>query len=67
VDAYLLGLPSLVNRQRRVLFPVVTQRTQLAEQLAKTLERLGLQRVAREVPSLSAYLAAKGSDGEGTP
>lgn len=66
VDAYLLSLPSLVNRQRRVLFPVVTQRTQLAEQLAKTLERLGLERRAHPVPSLTEYLTAKTTE-ETTP
>lgn len=57
VDAYLLQLPSLVNRSRRVLFPVVTQRVQLAEQLAKTLERLGLERRTKPVPTLGELLS----------
>jgi hypothetical protein len=59
VDAYLLAMPSPVNKQRRSLFPVVMQRQQLAESLARTLERLGLERKVRELPDLHQYLAGK--------
>jgi hypothetical protein len=52
VDRYLLSLPCPVNRQRHTLFPVVLQRDQLANSLARNLERLGLQRRAKQLPSL---------------
>jgi len=35
------------------------QRQQLADSLARHLERLGLERRARPVPDLSTYLAEK--------
>lgn len=60
-DAYLVSLPSPVDRRHRRLWPVVLDRTRLAAQLEGTLSRLGLQRRAREVKSLDAHLAAKGA------
>jgi hypothetical protein len=38
--------------RKRTVLPVVLQRMQIAEGLARNLERLGLERKAREVPSL---------------
>src|SRR5262245_35896780 len=58
IDRYLLSLPSPVNRQRHQLFAVVLQRDTLANSLARNLERLGLRRRAREVPSLASYVEA---------
>jgi hypothetical protein len=59
VDRYLLGLPSLVNKRRRQLFAVVLQRQQLADALARYMGQLGLERRAKQVPDLQAYIAAK--------
>lgn len=55
-DAFLLSLPSIVNRRRRSLFPLVQQRTALADSLTRTLHMLGLDRVEKTV-SLTAYLS----------
>ena len=61
VDAYVLAMPSPVNRQRRCLHPVVRERASLVNQLQSLLRDLGLERRARDVPDLAAYLAAKGT------
>jgi hypothetical protein len=61
VDAWLLTQPSLVNARRKALLPVVRERQQLADSLAKYLAQLGLERRARPVPSLADYLGANGN------
>jgi hypothetical protein len=43
---------------------VVLQRQQLADALARYMNQLGLERRAREVPTLGEYLASKGERGE---
>jgi hypothetical protein len=58
LDDYLLRQPSLITKKRQVL-PVVLQRMQIAEGLARNLERLGLERRAKAVPDLTTYLASK--------
>jgi len=62
VDVWLLRQPSLVNSRKRCLFPVVLQRQQLADALARYMTQLGLERKAKRVPALSEYLAAKEAD-----
>src|SRR5436309_4687666 len=51
VDAWCFEQKSLVNQRNRSLLPVVVQRQAIAEHLAKLLDRLGLDRVARPVQS----------------
>jgi hypothetical protein len=58
VDAYVLSMPSLVNKSKRSLFPVVIERRHLAEALARYLSLLGLERRTKPVPSLRELLAA---------
>ena len=58
LDDFIARQPTLVTKKRRVL-DVVVQRMQIAEGLARNLERLGLERRAKPVPDLTAYLAAK--------
>jgi hypothetical protein len=71
IDAWLLTQPSLVSKRRRALFPVVRERQQLADALARYLGQLGLERRAQPVPDLAAYVAtrttekAPGSSGPG--
>ena len=59
VDAYVLAMPSPVNRQKRCLHPVVRERQSLVNQLQSLLRDLGLERKAKPVPDLTTYLAAK--------
>ncbi len=49
VDAWLLTQPSLVNKRARALLPVVRERQQLADALARYLALLGLERRRRRV------------------
>ncbi len=44
IDAWLLTQPSLVNKRARALLPVVRERQQLADALARYLALLGLER-----------------------
>ena len=66
LDDYIARQPSIVTKKRQVV-PVVLQRMQIADSLARHLERLGLQRRAHEVTDLTTYLAQRctGSQREG--
>ena len=57
IDGYILGqLGSPVNKRRKALHPVVRERQQLADALARYMGQLGLERRARDVPSLEQYI-----------
>jgi len=58
VDAYVLSMPSPVNRQRRCLHPVARERQALVGQLQSILRDLGLERRTGGL-DLAAQLAAK--------
>ncbi len=60
IDAWVLGQPSLVNARKRAVLPVVRERVQFADALAKYLAQLGLKRRAKQVPDLNDYLASRG-------
>lgn len=57
LDDWIMRQPSLVLHRKRAAVPVLLQRQQLVDSLARTLERLGLERRARDVPDLASYLA----------
>ena len=63
LDDWLMRQPSLVLHRRRAVLPVLLQRQQLVDSLARTLE---LERRARDVQTLATYLArrAAGPDGQ---
>ena len=63
IDNWLLRQPSLVNARKRCLFPVVLQRQQLADALARYMTALGLERRSKGVMNLKSYLAERGGDG----
>jgi hypothetical protein len=58
LDDYIARQPSLVTRKRSVI-PVVVQRMQIAEGLARHLAQLGLERRAAPVPDLRDYIRAR--------
>jgi hypothetical protein len=62
IDAWLLTQPSLVNARRRTLLPVVVQRQQLADALARYMNMLGLKR-RRERLDLAQSLAQMVDEG----
>jgi hypothetical protein len=49
IDAWLLRQPSLIDRRKRALLPVVRERQHLADALARYLGLLGLEHRAREL------------------
>jgi hypothetical protein len=64
LDAVLLlmqGPP--INKRTVSVFPIVTQRGQEADRLARYMSMLGLERRAKPVPALSTYLEARYSSG----
>jgi hypothetical protein len=42
IDAWLLTQPTLINKRKKALLPVVLQRQQLADGFARYLSQLGL-------------------------
>jgi hypothetical protein len=59
LDDYIARQPSLVTKKRRVV-DVVVQRMQIAEGLARNLERLGLERKARPVTTIREQAGLEG-------
>ena len=59
IDSWLIRQPSLVNKRRRSLYPIVGQRTALADSLARYLTTLGIDRKLQDVPALDTYLEKK--------
>ncbi len=54
LDTWLLTQPSLVLARKRMVMPVVMQRQQIADALARYMGQLGLERRARDLtPSLT--------------
>ncbi len=58
VDAYLMEMSSLLTR-RGQLTPIVAQRQRLVDSLARVLGQLGLERRAKNVTDLTAYVREK--------
>ncbi|TME74202.1 MAG: hypothetical protein E6I48_09930 [Chloroflexi bacterium] len=63
LDDWIARQPSLVSK-KRALLPVVVQRMQIAEGLARQLDRLGLDRKAKPVPDLNTYVAQRSKQTE---
>jgi len=63
IDAWIMEQSSLVNARKRSVHPVVLQRQQLADALARYMTQLGLERKAREAKDLKSYLAEHASEG----
>jgi hypothetical protein len=59
LDAFVLAMPSPVNKRHRSLFPVVRERAAQVALLQSLLRDLGLERRAKPVPELGAYLATR--------
>jgi hypothetical protein len=56
IDTWLLVQPSLINHRKRALLPVVKERQQLADGLARYLAQLGLDRKHPPQKSLQEIL-----------
>lgn len=65
LDAWLMEQPSLVLARKRAVLPVLRERQQLADSLARMLGQLGLDRRAKPGPSLREYIEAKDRERDG--
>lgn len=60
VDQYLAEPKTpFINRGKRKLHPIVTQRMQMAEVLIRQLTALGLDRITKDVGDLHSYMQSK--------
>ena len=64
LDAWLFKQPSIVNKRRRALIPIVKERAQLDDSALRLAQALGLKRQPKPVPSLQEYLASKEDEQE---
>ena len=55
-DAFLMEQPSLINKKKRSAIPILLQRQQLVDSLARTVSMLGLERVPLPAASTSRLL-----------
>ena len=58
IDTWLLTQPTLINKRKKSVLPVVRERQQLADGLARYLTMLGVERRSKEV-SLQDYVKSK--------
>ena len=59
LDAWLLQQPSLINARKKSVLPVLRERQQLVDSLARILGQLGLERKAKPVPTLAQYVGER--------
>jgi hypothetical protein len=64
LDAFLMSQPSLLNRRRKSVIPALRERMSLVDSLGRILDRLGLERVAKPVPSLQDYLRSRENESD---
>jgi len=64
LDAFIFSMPSPVNKRRRALYPVVRERAQLADSLARLLGQLGLERREKPVKSLQEHIQERDREKE---
>jgi hypothetical protein len=63
VDAWLLR-QNPINKRKRSLYPIVRERQQLADALARYMDKLGLERRQKPVQSLEEYLQSRTESSE---
>lgn len=59
LDAWIMEQPSLVNRRKKSVLPILRERQQLADSLARILGQLGLERLSKPVKSLADHIEDK--------
>jgi hypothetical protein len=59
VDSYILGQESIIDLEKKSVYPVIQQRGTLANSLVYLLAQLGLERKPRRARSLQSYIDEK--------
>ena len=57
LDSWLLSQGCLINGRKRAIVPALAQRQTLVDGMARILTSLGLERQAKPVPTLEAFIA----------
>ena len=63
VDVWILQQPSLINKRKRAIFPILAQRGMEADRLARFMGQLGLARRAKPTATLGEYLEGRTNNG----
>ena len=64
VDAFIMRQPSLVNKAKRSIYPIVRERNSLANTLTNILAQLGLERRERDLGNIRQYLDERKEGGD---
>src|SRR5271156_391070 len=59
IDSYILGQESIIDLEKKSVYPVIQQRGTLANSLVYLLAQLGLERKPRRAKSLQSYIDEK--------
>ena len=59
--AWIFTQPSLIKRRTRALPRIIVQRQTIANKTVRYLDRLGLERKGKQIPTLQDYINEKGS------
>ena len=59
IDGWILAQPSLIDRRKCALLPVVRERQSLADALVRYLTTLGLERKAKNLDTLESYVSRR--------
>jgi hypothetical protein len=59
VDSWLMEQPSLVNKRKRAMLPVLRERQALVDSLSRLLAQIGLERKAQPIKPLAQYIEEK--------
>lgn len=59
VDRWIASKPTFINARSSTLLPIVLHRQRIAKALVNQLSLLGLERIAKDVDTLDAYLARR--------
>jgi hypothetical protein len=62
IDAWIFTQPTVINKRTRSLYPIVVQRQTIADGMVRCLDRLDLERKAKQIPSLQDYVSQKGGN-----
>jgi hypothetical protein len=62
IDGWLFSQPAILNKRSKSLFPIVLQRMTIADGMIRCLEKLGLERKAKQVPSIQDYINQAGGN-----
>jgi hypothetical protein len=52
IDAWIVNQPTIVNKRKRALFPIIMQRQTLVDSLVRLLSQLGLERKQKPAQSI---------------